>query len=223
MRLYKADIHLEGDRNHVVVKSNLLAPELTVLMTIHGSISVQSVRQVDEKSMSPDEVRDRLMARYGRSRVGDGDDRRPVLRVAFPTWPQGDLPLDAKKAGVPESQMYGSSPAEKTAAAKMEAELREKWEAEREAERQEFAEREEALQLERVQLDEERAALAATEDGAKPLTDMQKLRAQAESLKATEDQLKSANSKDKLRKLIVTLQDEGQAASTGEDDGNFME
>ena len=225
MRFYKADLHLEGDRNHVVPKRHLSAPELAILMAIHGSIAVQRVEKTSEENVSHEDLKEQLVRKYGRSRIGDGDDRRPALRVVFPAWPNADLPLTAKAAGVPEAQMAGASPAEKTAAAKQEEELRAKWEAEREAEQEEFRRKEEALELERQQLEQDKKEFAATKtggEGDKPLTEMQKQRALAESLGASEDQLKAANSKVKMQALVKELQDAGNGDSQ-EDDSDFME
>lgn len=213
MRFYRADIHLEGDRNHVVPRRGLLAPELAVLMAIHGTIAVQQVKQEGEKKMTADEVKGILTRRYGRVRIGDGDDRRLALRAVYPAWPNLDLPRSAEDAGVPKAQMWGNSPQEKVTRAALEEELRAEMEAEREAEREEFAKREAQLEAERAAFEAEKAQSGGgttqpekEEGDAKPLTEMQKLRQTAEALKATDEQLKKATTKVKLQQLIQDLQ-----------------
>lgn len=104
MRFYTAKININGDRNHVRVKSELPPAEIKVLQAIHGSDSVYDIaKQMGaDRNMPVAELVDRLQKQYGRTRVSrGGDEKRPVLVGVFPGWPNIDtVPTDLKAAGV---------------------------------------------------------------------------------------------------------------------------
>jgi len=96
MRFYTASVNIGGDRNHVVVKDKLTAAEIMVLQALHGASSVHSVRAepADGIDATPHAViKEKLMRVYGKSRVGD-TDQRPVLVSVFPGWPNVQIPAD---------------------------------------------------------------------------------------------------------------------------------
>lgn len=226
MRSYKAQIHLAGDRNHVTPRAAMSAAELRVLMQIHGSLSVQEVEEQPSlnKRMSHEELKEQLQTRYGRVRIGDGDDRRPVLRVAFQGWPNCDLPADAKEAGVPPQCMAGHLAGKQVEAAQAKEEALIAREEEIARQEAEFAEREAKLLKEREEFEAavaEKRTPAPQETEGKTLTEMQKLTQQAQELGAGEDELKKANSKVKMAELIATL--EAAKASGDSGDTDFME
>lgn len=212
MRFYEADIEIGGDRNHVVKRRNMPAPELAVLMTIHGTIAVRNVNEMPSKGIDRtpiSEIIDDLVDKYGRSRIGDGDERRPVLRSVFPTWPNvPNLPLTAEAAGVPPNQMKGASAADKAEEEAMRARIRAELEAEA-AEKQIAEENAEAARR------DEQAAADDKElnPPADERSDLQKLKDQAKELGATADELRKAGkSKVKLSTLIAEKQSEGDSA-----------
>lgn len=103
MRYYSAKVNIAGDRNSVVRKTNLTAAEVMVLQAIHGAGEVHDIKKqpAQGRDNTPHaEVRDYLMKRYGRVRVGPSSDRRPVLVSVFPGWPNVNLPSDLDKAGI---------------------------------------------------------------------------------------------------------------------------
>lgn len=208
MRYYRAEIHLGGDRNHVVARTNMPAPELAVLMSIHGSVAVNRVEEMRSDKTPHAVIKDQLTATYGRVRIGDGEDRRPVLRAVFPTWPSVDLPLDARTAGVPEVQMKGSAPDDKAAEAAMRAKILEDLEAEKER-REAEQEAEFARQQEQERADEE----ALKPDNR---SELELLRDEAAAAGVDEKDIKAAGqSKKKLGSLI-----EGKKAETNDSEGS---
>ena len=98
-----ADVNLAGDRNHVIPKRQVTAAEIMVLQAIHGHGEVYNI-QLEPSSgrdnTPHEQVRDHLMKVYGRTRVGSGGDRKPVLPAVFPGWPNVTLPRDADAAGI---------------------------------------------------------------------------------------------------------------------------
>lgn len=165
MRFYRAEVHIGGNRNHVVVRTKMPAPELKVLMHIHGHIAVQEVQEEPNSGLDrtpKSEVIEQLERRYGRVRIGDGDDRRPALRVAFPTWPHvPDMPGTAKEAGVPETQMFGAKPQDQALRERILQEANDAAEATLKEQREEFARQEAKLQEDREAFEQEKADFAA--------------------------------------------------------------
>lgn len=211
MRFYEADIEIGGDRNHVVKRRNMPAPELAVLMAIHGSIAVRNVAPMPSSGVDRTPVAETLeylMATYGRSRIGDGDERRPVLRAVFPTWPNvASLPGTAEEAGVPPHQMKGASPEDKAAEEAMRARIR----AELEAEQQIAEENAEAARRDE-QVDADDQELNPPADGR---SELQQLKDQAKALGVDPaDIRKAGKSKVKLNTLIAEAQAQGDS---GED------
>lgn len=211
MRFYEADIEIGGDRNHVVKRRNMPAPELAVLMAIHGSIAVRNVAPMPSDGVDRTPVAETLeylMATYGRSRIGDGDERRPVLRAVFPTWPNvASLPGTAEEAGVPPHQMKGASPEDKAAEEAMRARIR----AELEAEQQIAEENAEAARRDE-QVDADDQELNPPADGR---SELQQLKDQAKALGVDPaDIRKAGKSKVKLNTLIAEAQAQGDS---GED------
>lgn len=110
MKLYTCSIDLNGDRNHVVNKSSVTAAELLVLQAVHGAASVHSIRKdPGEPNMKHADLQEMLSRKYGRTKAGPENDRRPVLVRVFPGWPnRPDFPLDAKAAGIDPLLMVGA-------------------------------------------------------------------------------------------------------------------
>lgn len=106
MRYYSAMINLAGDRNNIAHKSRVSAPELLLLQAIHGTGNVYDV-ELDPSTNSdrtPQHVvKEQLNKVYGRSRIGEGSDRKPALVAVFPGWPNVQLPTDALEAGIPSN------------------------------------------------------------------------------------------------------------------------
>lgn len=105
MRYYSAHINIAGDRNNIAVKRRVSAPELMVLQAVHGPGNVYDIapEPTTGRDNTPhNTVKDYLGRVYGRTRMGEGSDRRPALVAVFPGWPNVQLPTDAKAAGISE-------------------------------------------------------------------------------------------------------------------------
>lgn len=127
---YNAQVNLGGDRNQVVVKSNITAAEILILQAIHGDAEVHEIEAQPAKAAfdgTEGDLLTLLERKYGRTRTGDGSNRKPVLVKVFPAWPKVDVPADAKEARIREELMapekkVAVSGSAKNAAAKKEAE-----------------------------------------------------------------------------------------------------
>jgi len=122
---YTAHVNLGGDRNQVVVKSNVTAAEILILQAIHGDAEVHDIKAQPAQAAFAGTERDLLTVlerKYGRTRTGDGSNRKPVLVKVFPAWPKVEVPADAKEARIRDELMVAEkvavSPRAQSAAAK---------------------------------------------------------------------------------------------------------
>lgn len=113
MKRYTANINIGGDRNHVVVKSNITAAEILVLQAIHGSQDVYNITAGAGAYTQTGDLKAHLEEQYGRTKVGPESDRRPVLAHVFPGWPHRvEFPDNVKAAGVDASLVNGGEESE---------------------------------------------------------------------------------------------------------------
>lgn len=108
MKFYSVDINIAGDRNHVITKHKVSTPEVLVLQAIHGVGSVTNVRPFGAKGIDKTPASDivNLMGRvYRKTRIGAGNDARPVLVAVFPGWPNAEIPLDLNKTSFDKAFM----------------------------------------------------------------------------------------------------------------------
>lgn len=195
MKSYSIQLNLAGDRNHVVHKHDVSPAEIMVLQAIHGSDAVYEIDLTGSDRLNVEELRTYLVTVYNKVRVGDGNNRQPVLGKVFPAWPNVKFPYDAKEAGVSESLMKREaelSAAQKEALANAAA---------TEKRMKELAEQDASKAEEEAKAEEESAAKAEEEAKAK----------------ADEQAKADADNKAKSNKPA------GKGKSQSNDDDEFME
>lgn len=112
MDRFTADVSLGGDRNHVVVRSDLTVAEIMVLQAIHGPQGVANIAKqpnagTTQTRDSHETIKTYLDKMYGRTRVGPDSDKRPALVRVFPGWPGVNLPTTLKEARIAPQLIKG--------------------------------------------------------------------------------------------------------------------
>jgi hypothetical protein len=100
MQVVTCEIHLAGDRNHVVVKTGVTVAEIEILRVIHGNDAVLNIQPTKQDTRKHAEELDRLRRVYKRRMPGsDSKGTKNIVDVVYPG-PRPNLPATLKDIGV---------------------------------------------------------------------------------------------------------------------------
>jgi hypothetical protein len=139
MQIVNCDVHLGGDRNHVVPKTGVTVAEIEILRVLHGEDSVVNINPTKQDTRKHAEELDRLRKTYKRKLPGpDSKGSKNIVDTVYPG-PRPNLPATLKDIGV---DYPTASKAKKKSPAKDAADAEAKAQAEAEAAEQAQAEEE---------------------------------------------------------------------------------
>lgn len=100
MKLYKLNLLHNGKQNHQMVKEGVTAPEVILLMAVHGPQAVSDVKETGEnKNIKQDEEKNRLVYRYGQK----------VFTTTFPGFAP-NFPYGLEQVGIQAEPFNGELP-----------------------------------------------------------------------------------------------------------------
>ena len=100
MQVVTCDVHIGGDRNHVVVKTGVTVAEIEILRVIHGNDAVLNIQPTKQDTRKHAEELDRLRRIYKRRMPGsDSKGTKNIVDVVYPG-PRPNLPATLKDIGV---------------------------------------------------------------------------------------------------------------------------
>ena len=84
MKIYDCKVRLSGSLLNEVPRRHVPAGEIMMLRGIHGDDAVIDIVESGENDQTKAELWERINSRYGRAKVGEGDDAIRVLPQVFP-------------------------------------------------------------------------------------------------------------------------------------------